>query len=162
MTDHRGGHHPSHGRAREEALASRSRKRTSSCTAYHEGGHAVVSYYIPECDNVHEVTIIPRGQAGGYTMYLPGEETSYRHGSTTSPRADRQRYWAAASPNSWCWAISPPALPAISSSATEIARSMVTEYGMSEEVGPIYLGSEQEVFLGQDLQSTEFQLLRRG
>ena len=128
----------------------RSRKVTEKdrrLTAYHEGGHAVVSYYIPECDNVHEVTIIPRGQAGGYTMYLPGEETSYRTANYLAARIASAMGGRVAE-QLVLGEISTGASSDIKQ-ATEIARSMVTEYGMSEAVGPIFLGDEQEVFLGK-------------
>ena len=119
----------------------RSRKVTEKdrrLTAYHEGGHAVVSYYIPECDNVHEVTIIPRGQAGGYTMYLPGEETSYRTANYLSARIASAMGGRVAE-QLVLGEISTGASSDIKQ-ATEIARSMVTEYGMSAAVGPIFLG----------------------
>ncbi len=128
----------------------RSRKVTDKdrrLTAYHEGGHAVVSYYIPECDNVHEVTIIPRGQAGGYTMYLPGEETSYRTANYLAARIASAMGGRVAE-QLVLGEISTGASQDIKQ-ATEIARSMVTEYGMSPAVGPIFLGDEQEVFLGK-------------
>ena len=115
--------------------------------AYHEGGHAIVSYYIPECDNVHEVTTIPRGQAGGYTMYLPQEEFSY----VTVSRMKAQM--ASAMGGRVAEAIVFGDITTGASSdikhATEIARGMVTEYGMSSKLGPVFLGTEHEVFLGK-------------
>ena len=128
----------------------RSRKITEKdkeLVAYHEGGHAIVSYYIPECDKVHEITIIPRGSAGGYTMYLPDEDVSYvtdrrlrgQMASLLGGRVAEQLVLGD---------ISTGASSDIKR-ATEIARGMVTEYGMSEKVGPIFLGSEHEVFLGK-------------
>ncbi|MCQ2437856.1 MAG: ATP-dependent zinc metalloprotease FtsH [Clostridia bacterium] len=115
--------------------------------AYHEGGHAIVAYYIPECDKVHEITTIPRGQAGGYTMYLPQEEFHY----VTTARLRAQM--ASAMGGRVAEAIVFGDISTGASSdikhATEIARSMVTEYGMSAKVGPVYLGGEHEVFLGK-------------
>ena len=115
--------------------------------AYHEGGHAIVSYYIPECDAVHEVTTIPRGQAGGYTMYLPQEEFSY----VTTARMKAQM--ASSMGGRVAEAIVFGDISTGASSdikhATEIARGMVTEYGMSEKLGPVFLGTEHEVFLGK-------------
>ncbi len=115
--------------------------------AYHEGGHAIVAYYIPECDKVHEITTIPRAQAGGYTMYLPQEEFSY----VTTARMKAQM--ASAMGGRVAEAIVFGDISTGASSdikqATEIARSMVTEYGMSEKVGPVFLGTEHEVFLGK-------------
>ena len=117
--------------------------------AYHEAGHALVMHYIPECDPVHEVSIIPRGKgAGGYTMWLPEEETSY----ITATRLTGQ---IAGSLGGQCAErlvfgdISTGASSDLKR-ATEIARSMVTEYGMSEKLGPMFLGNEQEVFLGRN------------
>ena len=117
--------------------------------AYHEAGHAVVMHYIPECDRVHEVSIIPRGKgAGGYTMWLPEEETSY----ITSARLTAQ---IAGSLGGQCAErlvfgdISTGASSDLKR-ATEIARGMVTEYGMSDKLGPMFLGNEQEVFLGRN------------
>ena len=115
--------------------------------AYHEGGHAIVAYYIPECDKVHEVTTIPRGQAGGYTMYLPQEEFSY----VTVSRMKAQM--ASAMGGRVAEAIVFKDITTGASSdikqATEIARGMVTEYGMSAKLGPVFLGTEHEVFLGK-------------
>ena len=82
------------------------------------------SYYIPECDNVHEVTIIPRGQAGGYTMYLPGEETSYRTANYLSARIASAMGGRVAD-RLVLGEISTGASSDIKQ-ATEIARSMVT------------------------------------
>ena len=115
--------------------------------AYHEGGHAIVAYYIPECDKVHEITTIPRAQAGGYTMYLPQEEFSY----VTTARMKAQM--ASAMGGRVAEAIVFGDISTGASSdikqATEIARSMVTEYGMSDKLGPVFLGTEHEVFLGK-------------
>jgi len=128
----------------------RSRKVTEKdreLVAYHEGGHAIVSYYIPECDKVHEITIIPRGSAGGYTMYLPSDETNF----VTAGRLKAQiasSMGGRVAEQLVLGDISTGASQDIKQ-ATEIARGMVTEYGMSEKVGTIYLGSEHEVFLGK-------------
>ena len=115
--------------------------------AFHEGGHAIVSYYIPECDKVHEITTIPRGQAGGYTMYLPQEEFNY----ITTARLNAQM--ASLMGGRVAEAIVFGDISTGASSdikrATEIARGMVTEYGMSSKLGPVFLGTEHEVFLGR-------------
>ena len=115
--------------------------------AFHEGGHAIVSYYIPECDKVHEITTIPRGQAGGYTMYLPQEEFNY----ITTARLNAQM--ASLMGGRVAEAIVFGDISTGASSdikrATEIARGMVTEYGMSSKLGPVFLGTEHEVFLGK-------------
>ena len=112
--------------------------------AYHEGGHAIVAHYIPECDDVHEITTIPRGAAGGYTMYLPQEEFHY----VTTARMKAQMASAMGGRVAEALVFGDITTGASSDikSATEIARSMVTEYGMSSKV---YLGTEHEVFLGK-------------
>ncbi len=116
--------------------------------AFHEAGHAIVMHFTPECDKVHEVSIIPRGKgAGGYTMWLPDEETSY----ITSAKLKGQ---ITGSLGGFCAEriifgdVSTGSTSDLKH-ATEIAKSMVTEYGMSDRVGPIYLGEEHEVFLGR-------------
>ena len=115
--------------------------------AYHEGGHAIVAHYIPECDDVHEITTIPRGSAGGYTMYLPQEEFHY----VTTARMKAQMASAMGGRVAEALIFGDITTGASSDikSATEIARSMVTEYGMSSKLGPVYLGTEHEVFLGK-------------
>ena len=115
--------------------------------AYHESGHALVSYYIPECDKVHEITIIPRGQAGGYTMYLPDEDVSY----VTTGRLRGQMASLMGGRVAEALVLGDISTGASNDikRATEIARAMVTEYGMSAKVGPVFLGSEHEVFLGR-------------
>lgn len=123
-------------------------------TAYHEAGHAIATHYLEGQDPVHQVSIIPRGMAGGYTMSLPAEDKSYRIKSdmlddivvllggrvaealvlgdiSTGASNDIER-------------------------ATNIARDMVTRYGMSSELGPVcYSSGNHEVFLGRDYSSTQ-------
>ncbi len=128
----------------------RSRKVTEKdkeLVAYHEGGHAIVSYFIPECDKVHEITIIPRGSAGGYTMFLPDEEVNYV--TTAKLRGEMAGLLGGRVAESLVLGDISTGASSDIKRATEIARGMVTEYGMSEKVGPIYLGSEHEVFLGK-------------
>ncbi len=121
--------------------------------AYHEAGHAVVMHYIPECDPVHEVSIIPRGKgAGGYTMWLPSEETSYISSA-------RLKASIAGSLGGHCAERLVLGDVSTGSSsdlkkATQTARAMVTEYGMSGKLGPMFLGDEHEVFLGRDFSQT--------
>lgn len=122
-------------------------------TAYHEAGHAVVQKLLPNADPVHQISIIPRGRAGGYTISLPQQDKFYMSKSeleeqivsllggrvaeklvlddvSTGARNDIER-------------------------ATGIARKMITEYGMSEDLGPMTFGSEHdEVFIGKDLTRT--------
>ena len=115
--------------------------------AYHEGGHAIVSYYIPECDKVHEITTIPRGSAGGYTMYLPQEEFSFI--TTARLRAQMASLLGGRVAEAIVFGDISTGASSDIKRCTEIARGMVTEYGMSEKLGPVFLGSEQEVFLGK-------------
>lgn len=121
-------------------------------TAYHEAGHAVVARLLPNSDPVHQVTIIPRGRAGGFTMILPTEDKYYAtktemeehivhllggrmaeklvlHDISTGAQNDLQR-------------------------VTSIARGMVTKYGMSEKIGSMSFSQEEEVFIGRDYHST--------
>ena len=119
-------------------------------TAYHEAGHAVAGFYCKHHPRVHEITIIPRGQAGGYTMYLPEKDRSYvTKGemfedivSSLGGRVAEQLI-----------------LDDISTGAsndlqqaTNIARQMITKYGFSERLGPVVYGtSQEETFLGRDI-----------
>ncbi len=124
-------------------------------TAYHEGGHAVISHLLPDCDDVHLVTIVPRGQAGGYTLSLPSEENDgYRRNELLS-RITMMLGGHAAERIS-LEDISTGASSDIKR-ATELARRMVTQWGMSDAIGTMYLGSDQEVFVGMEFgQSREY------
>ncbi|MBQ7095179.1 MAG: ATP-dependent zinc metalloprotease FtsH [Clostridia bacterium] len=118
-------------------------------TAFHEAGHAVVARFLETADPVHEISIVPRGRAGGYTLHLPQEDLSYATKnvmfeeivSLLGGRVSEKLY-----------------LDDISTGASNdiqrasgIAREMVTKYGMSDKIGPILYGSESnEVFLGRD------------
>lgn len=118
--------------------------------SYHEAGHAVVGYLLPNTDPVHKVSIIPRGRAGGYTLLLPKEDRYYM---TRSMLLDQVTMLLAGR------VAEALVLKEISTGAqndleraTEIVRRMVMEYGMSEEIGPMTLGRKQEtIFLGRDL-----------
>ena len=125
-------------------------EREKKLTAYHEAGHAIAAYYCDTQDPVHQISIIPRGMAGGYTMQLPAEDRSYRSRNemldelvvllggrvaealvlgdiSTGASNDLQR-------------------------ATKIARAMVTKYGMTDALGPITYGSdESSPFLGKEM-----------
>ena len=123
-------------------------------TAYHEAGHAVVTYYCPTQDPVHQISIIPRGMAGGYTMHLPQEDRSYR--CRNEMLEDVQVLLGGRVAEELTLDdISTGASHDIER-ATELARSMVTKYGMSEKLGPIVYGSsdQDEVFLGRDFGHT--------
>ena len=132
----------------EKKTRVRSQKE-NTLTAYHEAGHAVVSRFLETQDPVHQISIVPRGMAGGYTMYRPTEDKSFMsktemeenivsllggrvaealilHDISTGASNDIER-------------------------ATKIARDMVTKYGMSDRIGAIMFGSgQEEVFLGRD------------
>ncbi len=135
------------GPEKKSRVISDSEKRL---VAYHEAGHAVVSYFLEHTDKLHKISIIPRGRAGGYTLLLPEEDRNYITKSkllddvvvlmggrvaesvvlneiSTGAQNDLQR-------------------------ATDIVRKMITEYGMSDELGPLTFGRRhEEVFLGRDL-----------
>ena len=117
--------------------------------AYHEGGHAVVSRYLKTQDPVHEISIIPRGMAGGYTMYRPTEDKSFIS-KTEMQENIVSLLGGRASEELVLGDISTGASNDIQR-ATQIAKAMVTKYGMSDRIGTITLGSDQdEVFIGRD------------
>ena len=123
--------------------------------AYHEGGHAIVGHLLKGCDEVHLITIVPRGQAAGHTLALPAEEhdnisrtqlldqiTMMLGGHAAEEVALGEIYTGSSSDLK---------------RATELCRKMVTQFGMSENIGTIYLGSDQEVFVGMEFgQSREY------
>lgn len=117
-------------------------------TAYHEAGHALVARMMPNTDPVHQITIIPRGMAGGFTMTLPKEDRYY----TTKSRMVEQivhLLGGRVAEKLTLHDISTGASNDIER-ATEIARAMVTKYGMSDKLGPVNYSSSDEVFLGKD------------
>lgn len=122
-------------------------------TAYHEAGHAVAAYHLDSQDPVHQISIIPRGMAGGFTMQLPSEDKSY------VSKGEMLDELVVLLGGRVAEAIT---LSDISSGAsndieraTEISRKMITRYGMSEELGPVMYGSSHnEVFLGRDFSSS--------
>ena len=122
--------------------------------AYHEAGHAVVSKFLPTQDPVHEISIVPRGMAGGYTMYRPTEDKSFMSKTAMEEQIISLlggRVAEALILND----ISTGASNDIER-ASQIARSMVTVYGMSSRLGTIMYGQGQgEVFLGRDLAQTK-------
>ena len=118
-------------------------------TAYHEGGHTLVGLLLEHADPVHKVTIIPRGRAGGYMLSLPKEDRSYR---TRSELFDRIKValGGRVAEEVVLGEISTGASSDIQQ-ATQIIRSMIMQYGMSETIGPIAYGEENhQVFLGRD------------
>jgi len=134
------------GQRRESTVLS---EREKEATAYHEGGHAVLAYVLPDADPVHKVTILPTGLALGVTQQLPIEE--------------RHTYWREYIEDRLCVMMGGRCaeqlvLGSLSTGAsndlqqaTEMARKMVREFGMSERIGPMAWGQEAAVFLGEDL-----------
>ena len=129
-------------------------EKENKLVAYHEGGHAVVSHYLETQDPVHQISIVPRGMAGGYTMYRPTEDKSFMSKTEMEENIVSLlggRVAEALILND----ISTGASNDIER-ATQIARSMVTKYGMSERVGTLSLGGDNnEVFLGRDFGHTK-------
>ena len=122
--------------------------------AYHEAGHAVVSKFLPTQDPVHEISIVPRGMAGGYTMYRPTEDKSFMS-KTAMEEQIVSLLGGRVAESLILNDISTGASNDIER-ASQIARSMVTVYGMSDRVGTITFGQGQgEVFLGRDLAQTK-------
>ncbi|AKX92934.1 ATP-dependent zinc metalloprotease FtsH [Moorella thermoacetica] len=118
--------------------------------AFHEAGHALLGHYLPHTDPLHKVSIIPRGRAGGYTLLLPKEDRRYM---TKSQIIDQVTMLLGGR------VAEALVLKEISTGAqndleraTELVRKMITEFGMSEELGPLTFGRRQEtVFLGRDI-----------
>lgn len=124
-------------------------EKENKLVAYHEAGHAVVSRFLPTQDAVHQISIVPRGMAGGYTMYRPTEDKSFMSKSEMLEQIVSLLGGRVAE-KLILDDISTGASNDIER-ATKIARSMVTKYGMSDRIGTIMLGNNQEeVFLGRD------------
>lgn len=117
-------------------------------TAYHEVGHAILAHVLPGCDPVHEVSIIPRGQAAGYTMTLPDEDKQHVLKSKLLDEITMMLGGRVAEALTMK-DISTGAISDLQRS-TGIAREMVMKYGMSDEIGPMFLGAGHEVFLGRE------------
>ena len=127
-------------------------EKEQKLVAFHEAGHAVVSRFLPTQDPVHQISIIPRGMAGGYTMYRPTEDKSFMS-RTEMVENIISLLGGRVAEKLVLDDISTGASNDIER-ATQIAGNMVTKYGMSEKVGTITLGSsQQEVFLGRDFAS---------
>ena len=125
-------------------------EKENKLVAYHEAGHAVVSRYLPTQDKVHQISIVPRGMAGGYTMYRPTEDKSFRS-KTEMEESIVSLLGGRVAEKLILDDISTGASNDIER-ATAISRAMVTKYGMSEKLGTITFGADQEeVFLGRDL-----------
>ncbi len=123
--------------------------RENKLTAYHEAGHAIVGHYLKTQDPIHEVSIIPRGGAGGYTLSLPKEDVYFK---TRNEMFETicDLLGGRVAEKLVLGDISTGASNDIQR-ATQIARDMITKYGMSESLGPMTFGSgQEEVFLGRD------------
>ena len=136
------------GPAKRSRLVTQNDKRNY---AYHESGHAIVAKLMKHCDSVHEVSIIPRGMAAGYTITLPENDDNHM---TKGKLLDNIAMMLAgrAAEEIVIQDISTGASNDIQR-ASKIARKMVTEWGMSDTLGNMYLGASEEVFLGRDYQT---------
>jgi len=124
-------------------------EKDKNLTAYHEGGHAVCTYYCPTHDPVHQVSIIRRGMMGGYTMSLPSQDRDYR--TKTQMFEDIVILMGGRVAEQLVLDDISTGASGDLKQATKIARDMVTHYGFSEAIGPIAYGQDQgEVFLGRD------------
>jgi cell division protease FtsH len=134
------------GPQRKSRLMSDEERRV---TAYHEGGHALVAHALPHTDPVHKITILPRGHALGYTMVLPDED---KYSVTRNQMLDQLAYTLGGRAAEELVFHDPTTGAANDiEKATTLARAMVTQYGMTEEIGAIKLGSNESApFLGRD------------
>ena len=123
-------------------------EKTNRLTAYHEAGHAVVSRLLDKYDKVHEISIIPRGMAGGYTMHLPDEDKDYI--SKSDLENDMITLLGGRVAEKLVLGDISTGAKNYIDRVSNIARKMVMEYGMSEEIGTISFGGDNEVFLGRD------------
>ncbi|HZK37516.1 MAG TPA: ATP-dependent zinc metalloprotease FtsH [Clostridia bacterium] len=122
-------------------------------TAYHEAGHAVIARLLPDSDPVHQVSIIPRGMAGGFTMVLPTEDKYY----TTKTEMENDIVHLLGGRIAEKLVLNDISTGAQNDlqRVTRIARAMVTKYGMSEKLGPMSFSDEEEVFVGRDFHTTK-------
>ncbi|MBE5819861.1 MAG: ATP-dependent metallopeptidase FtsH/Yme1/Tma family protein [Clostridiales bacterium] len=128
-------------------------EKENKLVAFHEAGHAVVSRFLPTQDTIHQISIVPRGMAGGYTMYRPDEDKSFMSKSEME-ESIVSLLGGRVAESLVLNDISTGASNDIER-ASKIAREMVTKYGMSEKLGTITFGSgQEEVFLGRDFTQT--------
>ena len=129
-------------------------EKDKKMTAYHEAGHAVVAYYLENSDPVYEISIIPRGMAGGYTLYRPDEDSSFA--SKTEMIEDIISLMGGRVAEKIIGNDISTGPSSDISRASDIARGMVTRYGMSEKLGPVVYGKDNDqVFLGMDYNHTK-------
>ena len=131
-----------------EKKSKRITDKEKRLTAYHEAGHAIVSKLVDKDEKVHQVSIIPRGRAGGYTMYTPKEDVFYSSKNEMLNNIIKSLGGRAAE-EIMLDDISTGASGDIKQ-ATKVARSMITQYGMSERLGLVSYDNNEEVFLGRD------------
>ena len=132
-----------------EKKSHKMNEKAKRLTAYHEAGHAVSNFYLDHVDPVHQISIIPRGMAGGYTLHRPTEDKNY----TSKNEMLDSLVGLLGGRVAEALVIGDVSTGASNDieRATEIARSMVTKYGMSDKLGPIAFGDQSnEVFLGKD------------
>ena len=128
-------------------------EKDKKLTSYHEAGHAVCTYYLPTQDPVHQISIVPRGMAGGYTLSLPGEDKTY----VTKREMNEDIVTLLGGRVAEKLVLDDISTGASNDieRATKFARNMVVRYGFSEKLGPIVYGhDDNEVFLGRDFSST--------
>ena len=136
-----------------EKKSKKPNEKDKRLTAYHEAGHALITKLMPNQDPVHQISIIPRGRAGGYTLSLPSEDKMY-FSKTKMLEEIVVLLGGRVAEKLVIDDVSTGASNDIER-ATKIARSMITKYGMSEKLGPMCFGSEQdEVFIGKDFGQT--------
>ena len=135
------------GPERKSRLMSQEEK---NITAYHEAGHAVVAHVLPKCDPVHKVSIVARGMVGGYTRAVPEEDRNYM--SKTKFRDDLAFALGGRAAEELVFGDVTTGAANDLERVTDIARAMVTRYGMSEKLGPMTFGQKEElVFLGKEI-----------
>ena len=122
-------------------------------TAFHEAGHAVVAHVLPKTDPVHQITIIPRGRAGGFTMILPKEDKYY--GTREEMREQIIHLLGGRVAEKLTLDDISTGVSNDIQRATDIAREMVTKYGFSDKLGPVNYSNSDEVFLGNQITSTK-------
>ena len=123
-------------------------EKDKKCTSIHEVGHAICAKMLENCDNVHEVSIIPRGMMAGYTMTLPDDDDRHVFKSKMLDELAMMLGGRAAE----SIILSDVSTGAVSDlqRATEMARGMVVKYGMSDAIGPVFYGDGQEIFFGKE------------
>lgn len=120
--------------------------------AYHEAGHAIVGLSLPKASEVHMVTIVPRGQTGGHTQFLPSEESQFESKEEILQGVTMGMGGRAAEALIF-GDVTGGAIGDLQS-GTSLIRNMITKLGMNDEIGPVYYGNGQEVFLGRDFTQT--------